>query len=53
MKAMVLALAASVGESVAGQWWRQAGEVLDIVIPIALFITVVVGGCAVFFNLVH
>lgn len=51
MKAVVLALAASVSESVVGQLWRQVGAVLDVVIPIALFITVVVAGGTVLLGL--
>ena len=51
MKAMVLALAASVGESAFAQWWRQDRCVLDVVIPIVLFITVVTAGGAVLFGL--
>jgi hypothetical protein len=53
MKAMVLALAASVSESAFGQLWRQVGAVLDVVIPIAMFIMVVIGGSAVFFGFLH
>ena len=40
MKAMVLALTASVSESAIGQLWRAAGMILEIVIPIALFTTI-------------
>ncbi len=36
MKAMVLAMAASVGESAFAQWWRKAGEMIDVVIPLVL-----------------
>jgi hypothetical protein len=51
MKAMVLALAASVGESAFAVRWRQVGAVLDLVIPIVLFITVVAAGATVLFGL--
>ena len=50
MKAMVLALAASVGESAFAGRWRQVGAALDLVIPIALFVTVVMAGAAVLFG---
>jgi len=53
MKALVLAMAASVSGSGFAQLWRQVGELLDLAIPIALLITVVIAGGAVFFGFVH
>ncbi len=51
MKAMVLALAASVGESAFARWWWKAGAVLDCMVPILLLITIVVAlGVVVFVN---
>jgi hypothetical protein len=52
MKAMVQILAASVGESGFGRLWSKAGDLLDVVIPIAVFLAVVIGGSAVVFGLV-
>ena len=53
MKAMVLALAAGVSESAFAQWWWKIGDVLDVAIPVVLFITVVTAGGAVLFGLVQ
>ena len=54
MKAMVLAMAASVGESAFAQWWHKAGEIIDIVIPIVLVTTIVaIAGGAIIFGIVQ
>ncbi len=53
MKAMVLALAASVGESGFGRLWSKAGDLLDVVIPVAIFVVIVTGMGAVVFGLVN
>ena len=50
MKAMVLAMAASVSESAFARWWRKAGRVLDVVIPIVLLITIVAAVGAIVFG---
>ena len=53
MKAMVLAMAARVGESTFGRAWRKTGEVLDCVIPIALTVTLAIGAASILFGFVH
>lgn len=53
MKAMVLAFAATVSESGFGRMWSKVGDVLDVVIPISLFVLIVVGTSAVVFGFVH
>ena len=53
MKAIVLAMAASVGESAFAQWWRKAGGIIDVVIPLVLVTTIVVAVGAVVFGLVQ
>jgi len=53
MKAMVLAMAASVGESAFGQGWRKAGKIIDVVIPIVLFTIIVMTAGALIFGLVQ
>lgn len=52
MKAMVQAFAAGVSESGVGRLWSKAGDLLDIVIPIAVFLAVVIGGGVVVLGLV-
>lgn len=51
MKAMVLAVAASVGESAFARWWWKAGDVLDVVIPVTLLVAIVAALSAIFFGL--
>ena len=53
MKAMVVAFAARVNESAFGRLLWQAGDLLDVVIPIALFVAIVAGAGAVVLGLVH
>lgn len=53
MKAVVLALAASVSESAFGDLWRKVGALLDIVIPIVLFFLLVLAAGAAIFGFVH
>lgn len=50
MKAMVLAMAARVGDSAFGRSWSKAGDVLDKVIPVALLILIVVVAGAIMFG---
>ncbi len=53
MKALVIAMAARVGESAVGRGWNKAGEVLDVVIPIAVTAALAVGAGAILFGFAH
>jgi hypothetical protein len=53
VKAMVLAMAARVGESAFGHAWRKTGEVLDVLIPIALTAALAVGAASILFGFAH
>ena len=53
MKAMVLAMAAGISESAFARWWWKAGDVLDVVIPVALLVAIVIAVGAVIFGFVH
>ncbi len=53
MKAMVLAAAARVGDSAFGRGWNRAGEILDVVIPLALTAVLVLGAASILFGLVQ
>ena len=47
MKAVVLALATSVGESAFAGWWRKAGVLLDVVIPLVLVAVLAIASGAI------
>ena len=53
MKALAIAMAARVGDSAVGEAWRKTGDMLDIVIPLVLAATLVVGTASVLFGFVH
>jgi hypothetical protein len=53
MKAMVLAMAARVGESEFARWWRAVGAVLDCVIPLVLLIMIVASLASIWFGYVQ
>jgi hypothetical protein len=53
MKAMVLAMAARVGESEFARWWRAAAAVLDCVIPLVLLIMIVASLGSIWFGYVQ